>query len=172
MNYEKEDGYYNVMICNKKTKVNFTIHCVDEYDRERTIKQVELYKCFGRDWYVFTDEEEEKNHQKVKKREKRNESKWKTRRMGGRKNMEILIKEPLKSITKVSVENLELSTLLHLIDCDTIEVINTPVFKEENIILLVDEDGKLKDKKFNFEIYHGGIAKNNFCRKCYFYWNR
>ena len=62
--------------------------------------------------------------------------------------MEILIKEPLKSITKVSVENLELSTLLHLIDCDTIEVINTPVFKEENIILLVDEDGKLKDKKW------------------------
>ena len=56
--------------------------------------------------------------------------------------MEILIKEPLKSITKVSVENLELSTLLHLIDCDTIEVINIPVFKEENIILLVDEDGK------------------------------
>lgn len=76
--------------------------------------------------------------------------------------MEILIKEPLKSITKVSVENLELSTLLHLIDCDTIEVINTPVFKEENIILLVDEDGKLKDKKFNFEIYHGGIAKTTF----------
>lgn len=73
--------------------------------------------------------------------------------------MEILIKEPLKSITKVSVENLELSTLLHLIDCDTIEVINTPVFKEENIILLVDEDGKLKDKKFNFEIY---IAKTTF----------
>jgi hypothetical protein len=60
--------------------------------------------------------------------------------------MEILIKEPLKSIVKVSVENLELSTLLHLIDCDTIEVINTPVFKEENIILLVDEDGKLKVK--------------------------
>ncbi|MFR1643778.1 DUF3846 domain-containing protein [Faecalibacillus intestinalis] len=76
--------------------------------------------------------------------------------------MEILIKEPLKSITKVSVENLELSTLLHLIDCDTIEVINIPVFKEENIILLVDEDGKLKDKKFNFEIYHGGIAKTTF----------
>ncbi len=76
--------------------------------------------------------------------------------------MEILIKEPLKSITKVSVENLKLSTLLHLIDCDTIEVINTPVFKEENIILLVDEDGKLKDKKFNFEIYHGGIAKTTF----------
>lgn len=104
----------------------------------------------------------EKNHQKVKKEKKRNESKWKTRRMGGRKNMEILIKEPLKSITKVSVENLELSTLLHLIDCDTIEVINIPVFKEENIILLVDEDGKLKDKKFNFEIYHGGIAKTTF----------
>lgn len=60
MNYEEEQGYYNVMICNKKTKVNFTIHCVDEYDRVRTIKQVELYKCFGRDWYVFTDEEEEK----------------------------------------------------------------------------------------------------------------
>ena len=36
------------------------------------------------------------------------------------------------------------------------------VFKEENIILLVDEDGKLKDKKFNFEIYHGGIAKTTF----------
>ena len=71
--------------------------------------------------------------------------------MGGRKNMEILIKEPLKSITKVSVENLELSTLLHLIDCDTIEVINIPVFKEENIILLVDEDGKLKDKKLKDE---------------------
>ena len=53
MNYEKEDGYYNVMLCNKKTKVNFTIHCVDEYDRVRTIKQVELYKCFGRDWYVL-----------------------------------------------------------------------------------------------------------------------
>ena len=33
MNYEEEQGYYNVMICNKKTKVNFTIHCVDEYDR-------------------------------------------------------------------------------------------------------------------------------------------
>ena len=48
MNYEEEQGYYNVMICNKKTKVNFTIHCVDEYDRERTIKQVELFKCFGR----------------------------------------------------------------------------------------------------------------------------
>ena len=89
--------------------------------------------------------------------------------MGGRKNMEILIKEPLKSITKVSVENLELSTLLHLIDCDTIEVINIPVFKEENIILLVDEDGKLKDKKFNLSRWH---SKDNFCRKCYFCWNR
>ena len=151
MNYEEEQGYYNVMICNKKTKVNFTIHCVDEYDRVRTIKQVELYKCFGRDWYVFTDEEEEKIIKKLKK-----ESKWKTRRMGGSKNMEILIKEPLKSITKVSVENLELSTLLHLIDCDTIEVINIPVFKEENIILLVDEDGKLKDKNVIF----AGIDKN------------
>ena len=75
--------------------------------------------------------------------------------------MEILIKEPLKSITKVSVENLELSTLLHLIDCDTIEVINTPVFKEENIILLVYEDGKLKDKKFNFEIGHMPALKGN-----------
>lgn len=67
--------------------------------------------------------------------------------------MEILIKEPLKSITKVSVENLELSTLLHLIDCDTIEVINIPVFKEENIILLVDEDGKwvkLSEKQIDF----------------------
>lgn len=73
MNYEEEQGYYNVMICNKKTKVNFTIHCVDEYDRVRTIKQVELYKCFGRDWYVFTDEEEEKIIKKLKKRKK----KWK-----------------------------------------------------------------------------------------------
>lgn len=73
--------------------------------------------------------------------------------------MEILVKEPLKSITTVSVENLELSTLLHLIDCDTVEVINMPIFKEKNIILLVDEEGKLKDKKFNFEIYYGGIAK-------------
>ena len=70
MNYEEEQGYYNVMICNKKTKVNCTIHCVDEYDRVRTIKQVELYKCFGRDWYVFTDEEEEKIIKKLKKEKK------------------------------------------------------------------------------------------------------
>lgn len=82
--------------------------------------------------------------------------------MGERKNMEVLIKEPLKSIKKISIENLELYTLRHLIDCDTIEVINTSVFKEESIILLIDEDGKLKDKKFNFEIYHGGIAKTTF----------
>ena len=74
MNYEEEQGYYNVMICNKKTKVNFTIHCVDEYDRERTIKQVELYKCFGRDWYVFTDEEEERIIKKLKKEKKENKA--------------------------------------------------------------------------------------------------
>lgn len=82
--------------------------------------------------------------------------------MGERKNMEILIKDPNNSIKKISTENLELNTLSHLIGCDTIEVINTLVFKEESIVLLVDEDGKLKDKKFNFEIYHGGIAKTIF----------
>ena len=70
MNYEEEQGYYNVMICNKKTKVNFTIHCVDEYDRERTNKQVQLYKSFRRDRNVNTDEEEEKIIKKIKKEKK------------------------------------------------------------------------------------------------------
>ena len=38
-----------------------------DHDRERTIKQVELFKCFGRDWYVFTDEEEERIIKKLQK---------------------------------------------------------------------------------------------------------
>lgn len=66
MNYE-EENCYSVMICNKKTKVFFFIDCSDEHERKRTIKQVELYKCFGRDWYVYTDEEDERYIKKLKK---------------------------------------------------------------------------------------------------------
>ena len=43
MNYEEEQGYYNVMICNKKTKVNFTIHFTDE-EEEKIIKKLKKEK--------------------------------------------------------------------------------------------------------------------------------
>ena len=48
----EEREVYNVMVRNDKTKVFFFINCDNELMQRETIKQVELYKCFGRDWHV------------------------------------------------------------------------------------------------------------------------
>lgn len=73
--------------------------------------------------------------------------------------MELLVKKPKESLKKLTVNDLELTTLYELLDCQTVEMVNVSPFKEEKITMLVDEDGKLKDKKYNFEILHGGINK-------------
>lgn len=73
--------------------------------------------------------------------------------------MEILKKKPNDSLKKLTVNDLELTTIYKLLDCQAVEMINVSPFKEERITMLVDEDGKLNDKKYNFEILHGGIYK-------------
>ena len=63
----KEKEVYNVMVRNDKTKVFFSINCDNELMQRETIKQVELYKCFGRDWHVVTGDVEEKIIKELKK---------------------------------------------------------------------------------------------------------
>ena len=66
----EEREVYDVMVRNDKTKVFFFINCDKELLQRETIKQVELYKCFGRDWHVVTGDVEEKIIKELK-REKR-----------------------------------------------------------------------------------------------------
>lgn len=73
--------------------------------------------------------------------------------------MELLVKKPRESLKKITVNDLELTTIYKLLDFQTVEMVNVSPFKEEKITMLVDEDGKLKDKKYNFEILRGGINK-------------
>lgn len=63
----EEREVYNVMVRNDKTKVFFFINCDTELMQKETIKQVELYKCFGRDWHVVSGYEEEKIIKELKK---------------------------------------------------------------------------------------------------------
>ena len=72
--------------------------------------------------------------------------------------MELLVKKPKESLKELTVNDLQLTALYKLLDCQTVEMINVSPFKEE-ITMLVDENGKINDKKYNFEILHGGINK-------------
>lgn len=71
----------------------------------------------------------------------------------------MLAKKPKESLKELTVNDLQLTVLYKLLDCQTVEMVYVSPFKEERITMLVDEDGKLKDKKYNFEILHGGINK-------------
>lgn len=73
--------------------------------------------------------------------------------------MELLVKKPKESLKELTVNDLQLTALYKLLDCQTVEMINVSPFKEERITMLVDENGKINDKKYNFEILHGGINK-------------
>ena len=73
--------------------------------------------------------------------------------------MKILIKQPKAKPEKLEILNLDLQRLSSLLECFYIEVIKRPPFDEQGIIILADEDGKLRDKQYNFEMWHGGINK-------------
>ncbi len=73
--------------------------------------------------------------------------------------MELLVKKPKESLKELTINDLQLTALYKLLDCQTVEMINVSPFKEERITMLVDENGKINDKKYNFEILHGGINK-------------
>lgn len=73
--------------------------------------------------------------------------------------MEILIKHPETKPEELEILKLDLQNLSSLLECFDIEVINRPPFDEQGIIILADEDGKLGDKQYNFEVWHGGIDK-------------
>lgn len=73
--------------------------------------------------------------------------------------MNILIKEPSLETVIYNMDNLDMNKLYNLMNCNNIETLNIPIFKKEKILLLTDEEGKLKQEDFNFEIYLGGIEK-------------
>lgn len=73
--------------------------------------------------------------------------------------MNILIKKPSLETVIHNMDNLDMNELYKLMNCNNIDVLSIPIFKKEKILLLADEEGKLKQKDFNFEIYLGGIDK-------------
>ena len=73
--------------------------------------------------------------------------------------MKILIKHPETKPEELEILKLDLQNLSFLLECWDIEVIKRPPFDEQDIIILADEDGKLGDKQYNFEMWHGGIDK-------------
>lgn len=73
--------------------------------------------------------------------------------------MKILIKHPKVKPEELETLKLDLQNLSSLLECFDIEVIKRPPFDEQGIIILADEDGKLRDKQYNFEMWHGGINK-------------
>lgn len=73
--------------------------------------------------------------------------------------MKILIKHPETKPEELEILKLDLQNLSSLLECWDIEVIKRPPFDELDIIILADEDGKLRDKQYNFEVWHGGIDK-------------
>lgn len=73
--------------------------------------------------------------------------------------MKILIKYPKTKPEELEISNLDLQSLSSLLECFDIEVIKRPPFDEQDIIILADEDGKLRDRQYNFEMWHGGINK-------------
>lgn len=73
--------------------------------------------------------------------------------------MKILIKEPSLETVIHNMGNLDMNKLYKLMNCNNVEALNIPIFIKDKILLLVDEEGKLKQKDFNFEIYLGGIDK-------------
>lgn len=73
--------------------------------------------------------------------------------------MKILIKHPKARPEELEILKLDLQNLSSILECFDIEVIKRPPFDEQGIIILADEDGKLRDKQYNFEMWHGGINK-------------
>ena len=73
--------------------------------------------------------------------------------------MNILIKHPEAKPEGIEILKLDLQNLSSILECFDIEVIKRPPFDEQGIIILADEDGKLRDKQYNFEMWHGGINK-------------
>lgn len=73
--------------------------------------------------------------------------------------MNILIKHPEEKPEGIEILKLDLQNLSFLLECWDIEVIKRPPFDEQDIIILADKNGKLRDKQYNFEIWHGGINK-------------
>jgi hypothetical protein len=73
--------------------------------------------------------------------------------------MKILIKHPETKPEELEILKLDLQNLSALLECWDIEVIKRPPFDELDIIILADGDGKLRDKQYNFEMWHGGIDK-------------
>lgn len=73
--------------------------------------------------------------------------------------MKILIKHPEAKPEELEILKLDLQNLSSILECFDIEVIKRPPFDEQGIIILADEDGKLSDKQYNFEMWHGGINK-------------
>lgn len=73
--------------------------------------------------------------------------------------MNILIKMPSSATVVHNMNNLDMNELYKLMNCNNIEVLNIPIFQKEKILLLADEEGKLNQEDFNFEIYFGGIEK-------------
>lgn len=73
--------------------------------------------------------------------------------------MKILIKHPEAKPEELEILKLDLQSLCSILECWDIEAIKRPPFDEQGIIILADEDGKLGDKQYNFEMWHGGINK-------------
>lgn len=73
--------------------------------------------------------------------------------------MNILIKHPEAKPEGIEILKLDLQSLCSILECWDIEAIKRPPFDEQGIIILADEDGKLRDKQYNFEMWHGGINK-------------
>ena len=73
--------------------------------------------------------------------------------------MNILIKHPEEKPEGIEILKLDLQSLCSILECWDIEAIKRPPFDEQGIIILADEEGKLRDKEHNFEVWHGGIDK-------------
>ena len=70
--------------------------------------------------------------------------------------MKVILKEPGKETNIIEIED-KLDTYYNLIDCSTIDIVRVPFYQD--IAIVVDDEGALKDKQPNFwrgnEIIYG-----------------